>query len=417
MSGAMYAGLSGVQAQQMRIDVISSNLANVGTIGYKEGRLTFQDALYQTISPAFPPQTGGGGGQAPVQIGSGVRVGAGDVLHSQGAFERTGQPLDLAIEGTGMFVVAYQGGTYYTRAGAFSVNAASGVISSGTGASLQGWTAAGGTVTATGPPGDLTIPLGSSAQGTVTSTLWAAGNLDAAAGVYAAGPPPSGGQAVISGEVYDSLGVGHTAVIEFQKSALSPIQWDWEATVGGVSVGTGTIEFDANGQYVVPGATPSISIALTNGAATPLDIDLDFTGMTQVGGGANVRVERQNGWSAGTVQAVVIDRDGYVFGRLTSGLDILLGQVALANFANVGGTGRVGQSMYESTPSSGAAQVGPPNSSSRGSVVSGALEVSNVDMTKQFVDLISSQQAFQASARVISASSQLMQEVLNLVQR
>ncbi len=417
MSTSLFCGLSGVQAHQAYTDVVANNIANTNTVGFKQGRVTFQDTLYRTLRPALPPQSSGAGGTAAVQVGSGVTLASADVLHSQGAFQRTGQPLDLALEGDGMFVVQDQGKIRYTRAGMFSINAVNGIISSSTGAALLGWRAVNSVVDTTGPLEVLQIPLGQAVGAITTTEIELGGNLDAGADVYSAGPPPTGGRHVCSMDVYDSLGVAHTVVIELTKASSVPtITWNWEATVDGAVVGTGSVDFDSSGMAVPPVPPDTISIPLTNGANTPLDVTVRCDGLTQYAGDYTAAVESQDGWPSGTVQSVVVDRDGFATGRLTSGLDVLIGQVAVARFPNVAGTARFGQSMFEETPASGRPVVGPANTGARGAIVSGALELSNVDLTQQFVQLIIAQQAFQASARVITTSNQMMQEVLRLVQ-
>ncbi len=144
MNRALFAGLSGTVAFQSRLDVVGNNIANSNTVAYKQGRTIFQDALYQTIRGGRSGSDAGLGGMNPVQVGSGVTLGSVTVQHSQGSLERTGQPLDAAIEGPGMFLLSDGSGTFYSRDGSFALDNNNALVHAGTGYLVQGWMAAGG---------------------------------------------------------------------------------------------------------------------------------------------------------------------------------------------------------------------------------------------------------------------------------
>lgn len=416
MIRSMFAGLSGVLVHQARMDVVGNNLSNVNTIGFKEARTSFQDTLYQTIEAGSAPQTGGLGGTNPKQVGLGVSLRSVDILHSQGSLERTGQPLDLAIEGDGMFVLSDGSGIFFSRDGSFRLDAQNNLVSSGTGLRVQGWPAQDGVVDAVGTPTDVVIPYKQAVPARATTIMSLAGNLDGSADVYAAGPPPTGGRHLADVEVFDSLGNAHRIQLEFTKSAVAPdAAWQWTATEGAAAVGFGTITFDTQGRLVPPGAQPTVTLTVGMGAATPQTIDLDFVLMTQFAGDYTAVVKSQDGFEAGTVDNVSVDRSGFVIGALSNGNNIILGQVALAGFPNVAGLERIGKNLYVTSPNAGVAQITKPGAAGTGSVASGALELSNVDLTKAFVDMIITQRGFQASSRVIAISNQILQDVFSMI--
>ena len=414
MLRSLFSGLSGVIASQSELDVLGNNLANVNTTGFKMGRVTFQDTFYQTLRPA----SGGGAsgfGSDPVQIGSGVAIGWSSAVHGQGALATTGQPLDMAIDGRGFLVVTDGARTYYTRAGACTLDGDNNLVTVGSHMAIIGWQADNGTVNTSAPPGTLAIPLDTPYPPLATRGIELAGNLDAGADVYAAGPPPTGGHRLMTVTVYDSVGAEHLVEITFDKSANNT--WDWTATCESATVGSGTLTFDDTGLPAAPGVPPQMSITLANGAQTPLDVSLEFAGLTQFAGDYTANVASQDGVPSGTIATIAVGPDGVIAGKLTNGLDVVLGQIALAIFPNDGGLARAGNSLFGVTPNSGLPQLDAPGAGSRGIIVSRALEQSNVDLTQQFVDMIVTQRAFQASARVIAAANRMLDEAISVAQR
>lgn len=404
MLRSLFSGLSGVNIHQTRLDVIGSNLANINTIAYKESRTTFHDSLYETLQ-------GASGTANPIQVGTGASVAAIDVLHRQGAIQPTGEPFDVAIEGSGMFVLSDGASLLYSRNGSFTVDRNGGLVWSGSSLKVQGWAATSGVIQTSGTPGDLAVPLNTIFPAQATTEMTLVGNLDANDGVYAAGPPPTGGYRMMSIDVFDSLGIAHTVDVEFTKTAVDT--WAWAAEVAGTSVGSGSVTFDASGA-LVPGAMPSISIVLTTGAATPLLVDLDVSKITQYGGDYTAAIVAQNGFSSGAIEDVAVSSTGVLTARLSNGQNVDLGQIALANFANLRGLSRVANGAFVSSAASGSPLFGTPGVGSYGSVTARALEQSSVDLTRQFVDMIVTQRGFQASARVIATANQILQEVVNI---
>ena len=219
MMRSMFAGVSGLRNHQTRMDVIGNNIANVNTVGYKTSRVTFQDALSQTIRGATAPQ-GNRGGVNPQQVGLGVALSSIDVLHTPGNLQTTGVNTDLAIQGNGFFILGGEGNQrYYTRAGNFTMDT-SGRLVYGNGLQLQGWMANdAGEIQTGGNPQGITLPIGTTIDPQATSEITLTGNLNSST--------PDNESFTRNLQVYDSLGNPHTIQIVFTKTAVG--EWSWVA--------------------------------------------------------------------------------------------------------------------------------------------------------------------------------------------
>jgi len=216
-------------------------------------------------------------------------------------------------------------------------------------------------------------------------------------------------------DVFDSLGVAHSVGLIFNKTGVN--EWDWQARVDGVNVqaGTNTITFDENGRFDWQGGA-TIEFDPDNGAA-PLSITLDLSNLSQGSGTSTASVTGQDGYAQGELASVSIGANGVVSGTYTNGRSRVMGQVAMATFTNPSGLLRAGNNMFEATAqasTTGSGMVGVANSGGRGAITSGALEMSNVDIAKEFVDLIITQRGFQTNARVITTSDELLKELVDL---
>jgi flagellar hook protein FlgE len=235
---------------------------------------------------------------------------------------------------------------------------------------------------------------------------------------------PSGESVHTSFTVYDSLGspvtVGVNAVLESQST--SGTTWRYyvdspNSTNGNPIVGNGTITFGSSGQYVSSTGGP-ISIDRTGtGAATPLTFALNFSSMSALASTTSTMEETsQDGSPIGTLESFSVGANGIISGAYSNGLTKTLGQVSLATFSNEQGLNNEGGGVYQASPDSGAAVIGAPQAGSAGSVQSGALELSNVNISQEFVNLIIASTGYSASSRVISTADQLIQELLNTSQ-
>jgi len=403
MMRALFSGVSGLKNHQIRLDVIGNNIANVNTIGYKASRANFQELFSQTISGASAP-TDDRGGTNPQQIGLGMKIGSIDTLHSQGNLQVTGKSTDLAVQGDGFFVLK-QGERYaYTRAGTFDRDAVGYLVNPTNGLRVQGWMATDGTLPARDAEGltDIMIPVGQTIEARATDLVLFANNLDAAGGTF-----------TTSVDVFDSLGNIQSITMEFTKQPFAGGNhvWDWTARWNGGSVGTGVVEFDSTGSLV--DSSGQITFTPTNGADS-LTIDPDFSALTQFASDTTVQAVGRTGYPMGTLEGFTIDSTGVITGSYSNGLTQTLGQVALAAFSNPGGLFRAGENMYLESNNSGLRQIGEASSGGRGSIAPGNLEMSNVDLSQEFTDMIITQRGFQGNSRVITAADKMLEELVNL---
>ena len=429
MGTALFTGVTGLKAQQRKLDVVANNIANVNTTGYRGARVLFQDLFSQTLRGGSAP-LGGFGGANPQQVGLGVQLASIDVDHGQGSLVTTGVPTDLAIQGNGFFVLNNGQGNIYTRDGSFLLNADGELIDPGTGLRVQGYLAdENGIITDTGSPQDIAIPLGGAGivQSTTGGTM--IGNLNPTID----GDVPLPKTVTRSLTVFDSLGTERSVTLTFVKSQTNDNEWTMTAGINGNTnnvnidgaLGGQTVTFDSTGALTVPADGVfdiGISAALlntNNTAPEALNFTLDFSQVTQLANGdlveSDISLQNQNGFGLGSLESVNIGSNGDINGVFSNGLTRTIARVALATFANVGGLERAGNNSFRETPASGAAQVGVPSTGGRGSAVGGVLESSNVDLGAQFSELIITQRGFQANARTITAADTLLQETVNLV--
>ncbi len=405
MGTAIFAGVSALQSQQRRLNVIGNNIANLSTIGFRGARVIFQDVLNQTITSASPPQAGRGGTN-PRQIGLGVTVASIDTNFNQGSLFASNGIADFAIQGDGFFIVNDGTGDFYTRDGSFGLDADGTLVEPATGYTVQGYTAVNGVIDTSQPVGDIIIPTGGGGRTRPTTVATLMGNLDARAAV--------GDTVQRLFRVYDSLGTVQEVTVTYTRNAAART-WDWAASYGGVPTGdTGQVVFDTDGQ-VSAGGTATLNIPVTSGAATPLTFTLDMNGITQHSDAVTVALTNQDGLPPGVLEAFSIGDGGVINGIFSNGLTEVIGQVALAVFSNPGGLNREGSNLFSVTPNSGIARVGLAGTGGRGMVNGGVLEGSNVDIATEFSNLIISQRAFQAGARSITTADVLLNEAVNLV--
>lgn len=413
MGRALFTGVTGLLVHQRRLDVIANNIANVNTTGFRSSRTQFQDLFSQTLEGPRGP-VGSFGGTNPLQIGLGVAIGSIDTDFTQAALTTTGVASDLAIQGSGFFVLSDGEILTYTRDGSFALNANGAVIDPATGLFVQGYMAdATGVIDPNVGISNLIIPVGGAAIVRATTGVNLVGNLSASAAV--------GDTAVRTVRIYDSLGTPRDLTLTLTKSATTN-EWDWTVTTADPDissiVGSGTVTFDSLGA-VSAGGTGTVTINFVAGApALPTDpqvFDFNFAPLTQLTGESDATVSSQDGFPMGVLESYAFGRDGVIIGVYTNGLTRVLGQIALASFANDGGLVRVGNNQFRESVSSGVAQVGLPNTGGRGTVSGGVLEASNVDLGREFSNLILTQRGFQANARTITASDTLLQETVNLI--
>ncbi|ROP66931.1 flagellar hook protein FlgE [Curtobacterium sp. PhB115] len=389
MLRSLYSGISGLRSHQQMLDVTGNNIANVNTVGFKSSTTVFQDTLSQMTQGAGGPQTGVGGTN-PAQIGLGVQVAGVSTNFAQGSAQATGKATDLMISGDGFFVTRLGNDTVYTRAGAFDFDA-DGRLVTADGKIVQGYPATNGVVNDNGGLADITLPLDAAAPAVRTTTASVAGNLPSETAV--------GDTITREATVYDASGAKHTMSLAYTRTANG---WDVTANNGQGTSATSSLTFGANGALTAGGTLAVGGITVDMG---------ELTGFASLN---TASIGSQNGREAGALQGYSISKDGTVTGTFSNGASLALGRIALATFANPAGLEKTGASGYRATGNSGTATVGGPGSAGVGSLAAGTLEMSNVDLSQEFTNLIVAQRGFQANARIITTSDEVLQELTNL---
>lgn len=388
MLRALYSAISGLRSHQTMLDVTGNNIANVNTTGFKASATQFQDTLSQLTKGASGPQAESGGSN-PAQIGLGVQVAAISTNFSQGSAQATGRSTDMMISGNGFFVVQSGGEQLYTRAGSFSFDAGGRLVTPD-GALVQGWTAVNGVAASTGGGiGDIVLPQNAVAPAAKTTSATMTGNLPSDAAV--------GDMVTRDVDVYDSQGNTSTLSMKFTRTAAG---WGIAAT-DGAATATGALTFT--------GGTLATGGSLTIGG-----VAVDFTGVTQYAGLSTLAMARQDGRPAGTLQSFSLAKDGTLVGSFSNGATEAIARIAIGSVVNPGGLEKAGGSTYRTSINSGDVTLGAAGSGGLGALMGGSLEMSNVDLSQEFTNLIVAQRGFQANARIITTSDEVLQELTNL---
>lgn len=416
------ASLSGLSANQQKLNVIGNNLANLNTIGYKSSIVNFSDLVSQSV---------GGTSINPMQIGLGVATGSISPNFSQGGFDATGIATNVAIDGNGFFIVGTSDTETYTRAGNFSFSD-DGTLITADGLPVRGYTstdAVTGAIISNGPLSDIVIPPGTLLQGTPTTQFTTVSNLDASA--------TAGDTFATSFQVIDSLGSKHIATITYTNTG--PGAWSYDITVPGeeltggtagtptsILAAAGSVAFDNTGVLTtVNGVTPPANVdiagpAWANGAAAT-----DFTWQVVLpnGGGSTITgftspsatsLTSANGSTAGAIDSVTISKTGEVVASFGTGKTKVVAQLALATFNNPQGLSKVGTNRFAVSDSAGYPNIGSAGTGGRGSIVGNMLEQSNVDIAKEFTQMILAQRGYQANAKSITVADEVLTETLQL---
>lgn len=434
-------GLSGLAAANKALDVTGNNIANVATTGFKASRTEFGDQYAASIKATAGSTT----------VGSGVKTEAVSQLFNQGNITTTDQNLDLAINGDGFFTLSDNGTKVYSRAGAFSSDK-SGFIVDSSGANLQGYSVDANGNLETGVLSNLKIDT-SNLSPKATSTMSETLNLNSSATTPTVTPFTSSDvnsyNFTYNTEIFDSQGNSHQLNQYFVKNDTTN-SWDMYTTIDGRNPTDPTsatplqnpVAFTTSGALDLTNTTTPVSPAATgltvtngvfslagwvpasqnaagtwgsNGSTASATISLDMTGMTQYNSSSAVTAKDQNGYATGELSSLSVDSTGSIFATFTNGQSKTIGQVAIANFANVQGLTPIGGTKWKESFASGVPVVGAPETGTLGSIQSNALEDSNVDLTAELVNLIKEQSNYQANAKTISTQSTIMQTLIQSV--
>ena len=412
------ASLSGLNANQQKLNVIGNNLANINTIAFKSSSVQFMDLVSQNA---------GGTGVNPMQVGLGVTTGSISPNFRQGGIENTGVPTHVAIQGSGFFVVGEDNQRSYTRAGDFSFDA-SGMLVTAEGLPVQGYTDTDpltGQIITTGQPGNIVVPPGVLRPPSPTTQIGTVSNLNATAAV--------GDTFTTSVQLYDSLGVPHVATVTYSNTA--PGAWDYAITVPGEDITGGTagtpeeiaagsLTFDADGKLDQVDAAAAADVTITGPAwangATAGDVvwDLvDNNGVASLSGFSAPSATSsitQNGFAAGTIDSISINAAGEIIASFGTGRSVAIASLALANFNNPQGLVKLGSNRFSESEAAGLPNVGVAATGGRGTIIGNSLEQSNVDIATEFTQMILAQRGYQANSKSITVADELLLETLNL---
>jgi flagellar hook protein FlgE len=431
---ALRAGVSGLTANSSALAVISDNIANVNTVGYKRSGVDFSALVNAQNSNT----TYNAGGVLPLTR---------QQISLQGSLEQSRSTTDFAVSGEGFFVVssnnqplASGGSVLFTRAGSFTVDAA-GYMVNAQGLFLQGWPVnSDGSVVSSPTSLSAIEPIniagvGGLAEPTANVTINANLNSDQASyagaqGVYDPGDLATGTitphfESTL--EVFDSLGAPRTIAFGFLKTG--PNTWAVEAyarpntsvTGGALSgglLGSGTITYNSDGtvQSVTGGLASAVTAnwaSTTGAAAQPLNVNLS-TGMTQFANSFGVTSVTADGVPPGDLVGLVLEGDGFLTAQFSNGRARALYQIPLATFLNPNGLKADQGGAFSTTLESGLYNINAANAGGAGRIVSGALEASNVDLAAEFTNLITTQRAYSASSRIITTADEMLEELLRI---
>jgi flagellar hook protein FlgE len=420
--------LTGLDADSTALNTIANDLSNMNTTAFKSQTVNFSDLFYQQI--------GSQGSGDPIQEGAGATVSSIDTDFTQGTISSTGTSTDVALNGNGFFVVDNGATQEYTRAGDFSLAASGDLVTAG-GQNVMGYPAVNGVVNTNAPLTAINIPVGQVQQPQATTTLNMTANLDAASA--------AGTQFPAQITIYDSLGISHVATVTYTQTGANT--WSYSASLpasdfaSGVSTPvTGTLTFDGDGDLTTVAQTAPVPVAATpvgTGAGDISSIPLTFNGLadqannlsinwnllgpsgaptiSQVATASAVSETTQNGYTSGEYQSFTVGSDGTVTVTYSNDQTQVVGQLALANVANVQGLTLEGAGDYQTTLASGSASIGLSGAGGLGTVTDGSLEESNVNISAEFSDLIIAQRAFEANSKAVTTFDTVTQETINMI--
>ncbi len=421
--------LTGLNADSTALNTIANDLSNMNTTAFKSQSTNFSDLFYQQIG-----STGSGD---PIQVGAGTKVSANETDYAQGSINSTSNPTDVALNGSGFFVVGSgNGANEYSRAGNFSLTS-NGNLVTANGLNVMGYPAANGVVNTNAPLAPINIPVGQVEQPQATTTISMTTNLDATS--------LGGTTFPAQVTVYDSLGTPHIATVTYTQAGINT--WDYSAALpaseftSGVSTPvTGTMQFNQIGVLTSVSQSTPVAVAATpvgNAAPDVAAIPLTFTGLAdgaadlnmnwsllgasgtptigQVDAKSAVSATLQDGYAPGQYQSFTIGTDGTVTATYSNGQKENVGQLALASVTNLQGLQMLGDGDYATTLASGTASITTSGAAGLGTLQDGALEGSNVNISAEFSNLIIAQRAFEANSKAVTTFDTVTQETINMI--
>jgi flagellar hook protein FlgE len=411
MSSSFSNALSGLKANSLAIDTVSGNLANLNTTGYMDNQVSFQDLL----SGVNTQSNTGVSGSVVAQTAS---------QFSQGPIATTSQAYDAAIQGNGFFVLnAPSGQQSFTREGSFTVNSSGDLLGVG-GENVQGWNAAGGTLSTSGAMGNIVLPVSGSLQPVATTNMTISANLDSNTAVSGTFSSPI--------QVYDAQGATHTLTATYTETSAN--NWSYNVTIPAadagatgapVVVGTGTLTFDGTGKLITPAATdPPSAIAITGltDGASDMAVNWNFYNaqgtptITQFSEASANLASTQDGAASGLLTGTSIGANGQISATYSNGSSVVVAQIALASVLNPDSMQNLGNNTFSVTAATAKPIYGTSATGSLGQISGGALESSTVNIATEFTNLLTYERGYQANSKVITTEDNIMQTTVGLVQ-
>jgi flagellar hook protein FlgE len=401
--------LSGLSADSTALNTIGNNLSNLNTTAFKGQTTEFENLFYQ--------QFGSNGAGDAIQVGVGTKVQSTTIDFSQGSINPTGDAANMALTGNGYFIAQVGGLNELTRAGNFQTDTLGNLITA-EGASVMGYSATAGVVNTTGNLVALKVPVGSTEAAKATQNISFTSNLNAGA---ATGTTYPTGVAI-----YDSLGSPHQATITFTKTATAN-QWTYAVTLpaGDAAASTnttGTLTFDSSGVLTSPAANvANVSFTGLSDNAANLNMTLnlfDSTNtpqITQTAAASGTTEHSQDGFPSGVYQGFTADSNGVLYAQYSNGQTQAVGQVAIGTVANDQGLTLASNNNYIATAGSGQIVTGTAGTGQRGNITDAALELSNVDISTEFANLIVAQRSFEANAKTVTTFDTVSQDTIAMI--
>ena len=394
MLRSLFSGITGLRAHQTMMDVVGNNISNVNTTGFKSSTTVFEDTLSQMVRAAAAPGQGLGG-LNPAQVGLGVQLGGISTNFGQGSAQTTNKTSDLMIQGDGFFIMKKGNEEVYTRAGNFNFDT-DGRLTNNQGFTVQGYPAVNGVPDVNAPLRPIVLATGTTLAPDPSERVAINGNI--AAGTT--------GTITRSATTYDALGGEHVLTITMTHNGSNGFNVNVTDSATGSSTTAGDITFDNAGVATI---TPTV-VDFADGT----QVTIDLTDTTNFGGPASFDVKSADGYASGSLEQYKISPDGSIVGVFSNGQKLTMAQVGLANFNNPAGLEKIGNTSFRATTNSGLPQRGVAASGGRGTLISGTLEMSNVDLAAEFTNLIIAQRGFQANSRVITSSDEMLTDLVNI---
>jgi len=420
--------LTGLNAATADLNVKSNNIANINTIGFKGSRAEFGDVYALSTF-----------GNSNTAIGTGVVLNNVAQQFNQGNLEVTNNSLDLAISGNGQGFYALAPAldteqVLYSRAGAFNINR-DGYITNSSGQYLLGFPVnADGSVssTALGGTNPIRLPVAAGVPQATTEVDIAANLPSTALDIDPIATPidpndPTTYTNSTSSNIFDSLGNESTLTYYYQKTNVAN-EWNVQVYIN-EPTGQTIVPFDSGGQTTKTlifdpalggaldgGVTPTETYTFSglSSGAVDFNFEINFAGSTQNSAAFTVLDTDQNGFPTGRLTGLDIDDTGLVQAQYSNGQTTNVAKIVLADFPNPQGLKQIGNTAWEATLDSGDVRIGEAGTGSFGLIQSGALETSNVDLTKELVGLITAQRNFQANSKAIETNNAITQTIINL---